>query len=211
MAGICFAVERSARSGTDDRKLNGRATDTSSPDFLCRNRTSFRQQGHADAQTRARRYRHRLPADGPGHRDSGDGQARVGVSLRHGARDGRRDGRDGRAPAGRPGQRRHRQRRRRAQSQRSADHGRQRGAVPVSGAGSRHQAAVGAAALHEDPAAGADRATATSASRFTRPITSRSATRSASTIRCCGTSRAPSGSPSRASPRASPRRARSAS
>ncbi len=54
-------------------------------------------------------------------------------------------------------------------------------------------------------------ATATSASRSIRRITSRSATPSASIIRCCGTSRAPSASPKSPLRITSPRRAPSAS
>ncbi len=61
------------------------------------------------------------------------------------------------------------------------------------------------AQVSEDPEAGADCDAATSASRSTRRITSRSATPSASTIRCCGTSRAPSASPKHRSPITSPR------
>ena len=98
-------------------------------------------------------------------------------------------GRHDRAPprgAREPGRR---QRHHRAEHARSADHGRQRGAVHLPAAGGRDQAAVGGPAVPEGRAPHRVR-WATSGLRSIRATTSRSPTASASTTRCCGTRRA---------------------
>ena len=149
--------------------------------------------------------------------DLGDHEVPATVQQpgRHSARDRpgaqRSLGRDGRASAGGARQHGHRQRHRRAELAGSADHGRQRGAVHLPDSGSGREAAADAAQVSEDrPADRASRA-ATSASRSTRRITSRSPTASATTIRCCGTSRARCASPKSRSSRRSRRRAPSRS
>ena len=144
-------------SSPSAREANGRTAHASPPNFVCRNRSSLRQQGPPFAEAGRRRLRHPVPPDRPRRpRSAGDGAA----PGRHPARDRpgaqRSVGRDGRAPAGGARQHEHRQRAHRAELAGSADHGRQRRAVHLPDSGSGREEAAGAAQVPEDRPADRD-------------------------------------------------------
>ena len=132
----------------------GPSADPPTPSVLCGDRSALRHEGHADAQARAGGRGNRLPPHGPGRRHSGLGRSHRQRPLCHRARPGRRHGGNRRALAGGPGVRRDRQCRHRAQPARSAHHGWQLRAVPVSDSGSRREAPGLTARLHQGAAAG---------------------------------------------------------
>ena len=133
---------------------NDDPADTQAVGFVLRHRAPFGAEGYPSTQARPRRSRHPFQAARPrrsGSTRGGGPDSRHQLCHRSGAGCG--VGRHGRTPAGGACRSRHRQRQRRVEPGRSADHGRQRRLLRLSGARGRCQDAPRAAAIPEGGAA----------------------------------------------------------
>ena len=188
---LCRHVGSLLATGRAAVESNDVATHTSPSCSLRRDWSSFRPESDMYPPPGSSRLRNSLQARRPRRRRDSGARHAPGRPAATADRTGRRSGvgRNGRAPARGPARHGGRQRARRAQPPRSADHGRQLGALGLPDSGRGREGPRRAAQDDPDPSSDPDSAGRQAHRALSRPIASGSATRSASTTRSSVTSR----------------------